>query len=43
MANPLLSVLLPNFNHAAFLPRCLDAILEQSFTDFEVLNTVSST
>ncbi len=37
MPSPALSVLLPNYNHADFLPRCLDAILEQSFTDFEVV------
>lgn len=37
MSNPTLSVLLPNYNHADFLPRCLDAILNQSFRDFELI------
>jgi hypothetical protein len=32
-----LSVLLPNYNHAAFLPRCLDTVLAQSFGDFELI------
>lgn len=34
---PPLSVLIPNYNHAAFLPQCLDAVLGQSFTDFELI------
>ena len=37
MSVPKLSIVQPNFNHAAFLPRCLDAILQQSFTDFELI------
>jgi hypothetical protein len=37
MPTPPLSVLLPNYNHARYLPRCLDAILSQSFADFELV------
>ena len=32
-----LSVIIPNYNHAAYLPRALDAILAQSFQPCEVL------
>lgn len=34
---PLLSILLPNYNHAAFLPERLESIQKQSFTDWELL------
>lgn len=34
---PILSVIIPVFNTAAFLPRCIDSVLRQSFTDFELL------
>ena len=37
MPAPTLSVLLPNYNHAEYLPKCLDEILSQSFTDFELI------
>ena len=30
MANPTLSVVIPNYNHSAFLPRALSALGEQS-------------
>ncbi len=32
-----LSVVVPNYNHAAYLPRALDAVLSQSFAPQEVL------
>ncbi len=32
-----LSIIIPVFNTAAYLPACLESILSQSFTDFEVL------
>ena len=35
--SPLVSVLVPNYNHARFLPRRLDSILGQTFKDFELL------
>lgn len=37
MPTPTLSVLLPNYNHAEYLPKCLDEILSQSFADFELI------
>lgn len=35
--SPFVSVLVPNYNHARFLPRRLDSILEQTFKDFELI------
>jgi GT2 family glycosyltransferase len=35
--SPLVSVIILNWNGAAFLPRCLEAVAAQSFRDFEVL------
>src|SRR5262245_56025904 len=37
MSPPKLSVIVPNFNHAQFLPRCLEAILGQSVRPMEIL------
>lgn len=34
---PQLSVILTNYNHSQFLPECLDAILSQSFKDWELI------
>lgn len=34
---PLLSVTVLNYNYAHFLPNCLDSILGQSFSDFELI------
>lgn len=34
---PLVSVIVLNWNGAAYLPRCLDALASQTFSDFEVL------
>jgi glycosyltransferase involved in cell wall biosynthesis len=34
---PAVSVVVPNYNHAAFLRRRLDSILAQRFTDFELI------
>lgn len=34
---PKVSVIVPNYNHARFLNRRLDSILNQTFTDFEVI------
>lgn len=34
---PLVSVVVPNFNHARFLPQRLESILAQTFSDFEVI------
>lgn len=35
--NPVVSVCVPTYNGAAYLAECLDSILAQTFTDFEVL------
>lgn len=32
-----ISAIVPNYNHAAFLPRCLDALLRQTFPPVEIL------
>jgi GT2 family glycosyltransferase len=34
---PKVSVIVPNYNHARFLPKRIDSILEQSFQDFELI------
>jgi len=34
---PRLSVILPNYNHARYLPTCLEAILRQSVQPFEII------
>ncbi len=35
--SPLVSVIVPNFNHAPFLPRRLDTIYNQTYKNFEVI------
>lgn len=37
MASPFLSVIIPVYNAEAYLPRCLDSLLAQTFTDFEAI------
>ncbi len=37
MNNPKLSIIIPVYNIEAYLPRCLDSILSQTFSDFEVI------
>ena len=37
MSEPALSVIVPNYNHARFLPRCLEALLRQSVPACEIL------
>ncbi len=37
MKNPLLSVIVPVYNAEQYLHRCLDSILYQAFTDYELL------
>ncbi|MBU3807950.1 MAG: glycosyltransferase, partial [Candidatus Phocaeicola faecipullorum] len=34
---PRISVIVPVYNVAALLPRCIDSLLDQEFTDYEVL------
>lgn len=35
--NPLVSVIVPNYNYARYLPARIDSILDQTFTDFELI------
>ncbi len=37
MNNPKVSVLVPTYNYARFLPETIESVLEQDFTDFELL------
>ena len=37
MDNPKISVIVPVYNVEQYLPRCIDSILAQTFTDFELL------
>jgi glycosyltransferase involved in cell wall biosynthesis len=37
MTLPTLSVVVPNYNHAHFLPECLDSLVNQSITPLEIL------
>ena len=34
---PLISIIIPAYNVSDYLPRCLDSVLIQSYTDFEVI------
>ena len=34
---PKVSVIIPNYNHASYLPERIDSVLNQSFTDFELI------
>ena len=36
-ANPFLSIVIPIYNAESYLPCCLDSILAQHFTDYEVI------
>ncbi len=36
-SGPLVTIIVPNFNHARFLPQRLDSIFGQTYTNFEVL------
>ena len=37
MDSPIISVIVPVYNVEQYLPHCIDSILTQTFTDFEVL------
>src|SRR4051812_2836863 len=39
MTAPLLSVLIPNYNHGQYLQKCFVGLLAQTFSDFEILIT----
>ena len=34
---PVVSVIIPVYNTEAYLPRCLDSLLAQTYTDFEII------
>ena len=34
---PKISIIIPNHNHAPFLPRRIDSVLQQTFQDFELI------
>jgi len=35
--NPLVSVIVPNYNYAKYLPLRIETIIKQSFNDFELI------
>jgi glycosyltransferase involved in cell wall biosynthesis len=37
VSNPKVSVFIASYNHARFLPQCLDSILQQTWLDFEIV------
>ncbi len=37
MSQPTVSVLIPSYNHARFLPDALQSVFEQTFTDYEIV------
>ena len=37
MKVPKVSVIIPNYNHAAFLRRRMDSVLQQTYRDFEII------
>ena len=37
MSSPLVSVIIPNYNHQFYLEQRIDCVLAQSFTDFEII------
>ena len=37
MPNPKVSVLIPTYNYAHYLPEAIDSVLAQTFEDFEVI------
>src|SRR5947207_1074114 len=37
MSDPRISIVIPNFNHARFLPRCLEAEINQPVLPYEII------
>jgi glycosyltransferase involved in cell wall biosynthesis len=35
--NPLFSVIIPTYNHAQYIKKCLDSVINQTFTDWEAI------
>jgi glycosyltransferase involved in cell wall biosynthesis len=42
MGNPTVSVVMPSYNHGAFIADAIRSVLDQSFQDFEILITVEA-
>ena len=36
-SSPLFSVIIPNYNHAKYLPRAIDSVINQTFSNWEIL------
>src|SRR5690242_21921320 len=36
-SEPTVSVIIPNYNHARYLPRRIESVLRQSYQDFELI------
>ena len=37
MRNPLVSIIIPNYNHAQFLERRIESVLNQTYKNFEII------
>lgn len=37
MKNPIVSVIIPNYNHSRYLPQRIESVLNQTYQDFEIL------
>ena len=35
--SPLFSVIIPNYNHGKYLPRSIDSVINQTFSNWEIL------
>ncbi len=36
-SNPMVSVVIPSYNHRSYIQKCLDSVLEQSYRNFEIV------
>ena len=35
--NPIISIIVPSYNHGKFLEKCLESIINQTFLNYEVI------